>query len=138
MLNKVILMGRITADPELKKTPSGTSVVSFSLAVERKYSKDGNRETDFINCVAWKTTAEFVARYFSKGNMIALVGELQQRSYQTQQGEKRTVYEVVASDVSFCESKRPEGTQSAPEYPAFSNSPDSAFEEISMDGTLPF
>lgn len=137
MLNKVILMGRITADPELKKTPTGTSVVSFSLAVERKYSKDGNRETDFINCVAWRTTAEFVARYFTKGNMIALVGELQQRSYQTQQGEKRTVYEVVASDVSFCESKRSEG-QPAPEYPAFSNSPDSSFEEISTEEVLPF
>ncbi len=137
MLNKVILMGRITADPELKKTTSGVSVLSFSLAVERSYSKDGKRETDFINCVAFRTTAEFVSRYFTKGNMIALVGELQQRTYQTQQGEKRSVYEVVASDVSFCESKRSEG-QPAPEFPAFSNSPDSAFEEISMDGTLPF
>ncbi len=138
MLNKVILMGRITADPELKKTPTGTSVVSFSLAVERKYSKDGNRETDFINCVAWRTTAEFIARYFTKGNMMALVGELQQRSYQTQQGEKRSVYEVVASDVSFCESKKSD-TERIPEYtPQFSNSPDSAFEEISAGEPLPF
>lgn len=134
-LNKCIFIGRITADPELKKTPTGTSVVSFSLAVERNYSKDGNRETDFINCVTWRTTAEFIARYFTKGNMMAVVGELQQRSYQTQQGEKRTVYEVIVNEVSFCESKK---DNTPNEYPLFSNSPDSAFEEFNDNDPLPF
>lgn len=137
-MNKVILIGRITADPELKKKQTGTSVLSFSLAVERSYSKDGNRETDFINCVAWRTTAEFIARYFTKGNMIALVGELQQRNYQTQQGEKRTVYEVIVNEASFCESKKSDNTPSMPEYPQFSNSPDSSFEEMSSEDVLPF
>ena len=103
--NKVILMGRLTADPELKQTQSGTAVTSFSLAVDRKYSKDEEKKCDFITIVAWKQTAEFICRYFKKGSAILLCGELQTRSWKDNQGNTRYATEVVANEVSFCESK---------------------------------
>lgn len=98
MLNKVILQGRLTADVELKSTQNGVSVCSFTLAVDRSY---GEKKADFINCVAWRNTAEFIAKYFGKGKMLIAVGELQVRQYQTQNGEKRYATEVIVNEVNF-------------------------------------
>lgn len=100
MINNVVLMGRIVNDLELKTTQSGLSVVSFRIAVDRKYSK-GEKQTDFFDIVAWKNHAEFICKYFRKGSLIALEGELQTRSYQTKDGANRTVTEVLANNVSF-------------------------------------
>ena len=112
MLNCAIIMGRLTADPELKTTQSGISVTSFSVAVDRNYTPKGQeRQTDFINVVAWRQTAEFVTRYFHKGSMIAIEGSIQTRKYQDKNGNNRTA-EVVANNVSFCGSKAESGTGS--------------------------
>ena len=112
MINKVILMGRITADPELKTTNTGVSVTSFTIAVDRSYVKQGEeRKADFINIVCWRSTAEFVCRYFGKGAMIAVVGEIQTRTYQAQDGSNRYVTEVVADSVSFTGEKRENNQQ---------------------------
>ena len=102
MLNRVILMGRITQELELKQTPSGVSVLSFSVAVERRYSKqDEEKQTDFINCVAWRQQAEFISKYFGKGRMIALEGNLRTRNYDDKNGVKHYVTEVFVDSVSF-------------------------------------
>ena len=102
MLNRVILMGRITQDLELKQTPSGVSVLSFNVAVERSYAKQGEeRQADFINCVAWRQQAEFISRYFGKGRMIALEGNLRTRTYDDKNGTKHYVTEVYVDSVSF-------------------------------------
>lgn len=101
MLNKVMLQGRIVADPELKTTNSGVSVVSFTLAVDRDYQTNGERQTDFINIVAWRGTAEFISRYFTKGKMMIVCGTLQVRKYTAQDGTNRYVTEVVAESVNF-------------------------------------
>ena len=107
MLNRVILMGRITQELELKTTPNGVSVTSFSIAVDRNYVKQGEqRQTDFINIVCWRQQAEFVCRYFGKGAMIAIEGQLQTRQYQAKDGTNRYVTEVVADSVSFTGEKR--------------------------------
>ena len=107
MLNKAILVGRLTADPELKQTPNGVSVCSFSIAINRPYSgKGGEKQTDFINIVAWRSTAEFVAKCFRKGNAIGVDGSIQTRSYTDKNGNKRTAFEVVADAVSFVEGKQ--------------------------------
>ena len=106
MLNTVTLMGRLTANPELKKTPSDISVTTFAVAVDRDYvTKGEQRQADFIDVVAWRSTADFVAEYFTKGSMIAIVGALQTRSYEDKNGNKRKAVEVVASKVSFCGDK---------------------------------
>lgn len=105
MLNRAILMGRLVADPELRQTPNGVSVVSFRIAVDRNYSKDKERQTDFIDIVAWRSSAEFVSKYFSKGKMIIVEGSIQTRSYEDKNGNKRTAVEVVADNVMFGESK---------------------------------
>lgn len=105
MLNRVILMGRLTADPELRQTPNNISVVSFTIAVDRNYASGGQRQTDFINIVAWRNTAEFVSKYFSKGQLVALEGSLQSRSYEDKNGNKRTAFDVVADQVYFAEKK---------------------------------
>lgn len=106
MLNRVILMGRLTADPEHKQTPSGISVTSFSIAVDRNYNgKDWKPPDDFINIVAWRNTADFICRYFSKGRMIAVEGSIQTRNYEDKNGNKRTAFEVVADQVYFADSK---------------------------------
>lgn len=102
MLNKVILMGRITQDLEVKQTPSGVSVLSFSVAVQRNYARQGEeRQTDFINCVAWRQQAEFIGRYFGKGRMIAIEGNLRTRTYDDKNGVKHYVTEVFVDNVSF-------------------------------------
>lgn len=105
-LNKVILGGRLTADPELKTTPSGVSVCQFGLAINRKYSKEGEQNTDFINCVAWRATAEFISRYFHKGSSLCIVGNIQTRSYPDKDGIKRNVTEVIVDEAMFVDSKQ--------------------------------
>lgn len=115
-LNKVILMGNLTADPELKTTPSGISVVSFTIAVGRRLSKEQQVDpnavkADFINIVAWRGTADFVSRYFSKGKSIVVIGQLQVRSYTAQDGSKRYVTEVVADEVTFGSNASDGGTK---------------------------
>lgn len=104
MLNIIILMGRLVADPELKQTPGGVSVSTFRLAVERDYAgQDKQRQSDFINCVAWRQTGEFISRYFTKGRMIAIEGSLQTRKYEDKSGNKHTVYEVMAEHAYFAD-----------------------------------
>ncbi len=111
MLNSAIIMGRLTADPELRTTASGLSVTSFSVAVDRRFQRQGEeKQTDFINVVAWRQTAEFVSRYFHKGSMIAVQGSIQTRNYEDKNGNKRTAVEIVADNVSFCCSKAETGT----------------------------
>lgn len=106
MLNSAIIMGRLTAAPELRTTANGTSVTSFTVAVDRAYARQGEeRQTDFISVVAWRGTAEFVSRYFRKGSMIAVQGSIQPRNYEDKNGNKRTAVEIVADKVSFCGSK---------------------------------
>ena len=107
MLNKIFIMGRLTRDPELRRTQSGTPVTSFSLAVDRDFkSQSGEKETDFIDVVAWRSTAEFVAKYFTKGRMAVVEGRLQMRDWTDKDGNKRRSAEVVADNVYFGESKR--------------------------------
>ena len=107
MLNKIILMGRLTRDPELRRTGSGTAVTSFSLAVDRDFkSQGGEKETDFIDIVAWRNTAEFVSKYFTKGRMAVVEGRLQIRDWTDKDGNKRRAAEVVADQVYFGDSKR--------------------------------
>ena len=105
MLNKVILMGRLTKDPELRHTQTGLPVVSFSLAVDRGFKADG-QSVDFINIVAWRSTAEFVSKWFTKGQLVAVSGRLQVRSYKDREGFSRSITEVVADEVFFAEKKR--------------------------------
>ena len=112
MLNCAVIMGRLTADPELRTTNSGISVTSFSVAVDRSYQRAGQeRQTDFINVVAWRQTAEFVTRYFHKGSMIAVQGSIQTRKYTDRNGNNRTSFEIVADNVSFCGSKADGGSR---------------------------
>ncbi len=144
-LNKVILAGRLTADPELKQTTSGISVVSFTIAVNRKYSKE-QQQPDWISVIAWRQTAEFISRYFKKGSAICIVGAIQTRSWQDQQGQKRYATEVVADEAMFVDSKSdnqpaangasvPGAIGYVPEAYA-STAP--KFEEIPPDEDLPF
>jgi len=100
-MNKVILMGRLTQEPELRQTPTGLSVVSFGIAVNRRFAKEGQQTADFINCVAWRQQAEFLCKYFHKGNMISLVGSLQSRSWEDNEGKKRTSHEVSVEELYF-------------------------------------
>ena len=111
MLNQIIIMGRLTRDPELRRTGSGLAVASFSVAVERDYpnKETGEREVDFINCVAWRQTGEFVSKYFAKGSMIVVTGRLQMRKWTDNNGNNRTTYEIVADNVYFGESKKSSG-----------------------------
>lgn len=109
-MNKVILMGRLTRDVEMRQTPSGVSLARFSLAVDRGYTgKDGQRQTDFINCVAWRQTGEFIARYFGKGRMIAVVGSIQTRTWDGQDGKRQYATEVVVEEAFFTGSKAETG-----------------------------
>lgn len=140
--NKVILMGRLTAAPEMKQTPSGAFVCSFTLAVDRKYSRVEEKQCDFINILAWRSTAEFICRYFGKGQAALICGELQTRSWADINGHKHYTTEVVASEVSFCEAKKKsEGTYSseAREGSQCENLPSQfTFSDINTDGELPF
>jgi len=146
-LNKVILGGRLTADPELRKTQQDTSVTSFTIAINRQYARanDNQPTADFINCVAWRQTAEFITKYFHKGSSICVAGSLQVRSWNDQNGQKRYATEVVVDDVHFVDSKAESGGPfsaggpTAPIYSTADNSADSSqFEELSSDDDLPF
>ncbi len=156
MLNRIILMGRLTRDPELRHTGSGTAVASFSLAVERDFrdKTSGQKTTDFIDIVAWRQTGEFVSKYFTKGRMAVVEGRLQMRDWQDRDGNKRRSAEVVADNVYFADSRR-DGEQSSGYAPASSgyapapssyappanqsSAPVSDFAELSDDdGELPF
>jgi len=149
-VNVVILMGRLTVDPELKHTPNDIPVTSFAIAVNRKFSKSGEeRQTDFINIVAWRNTAEFICKYFKKGQMIAIEGSIQTRSYQDKDGNKRKAFEVVASNVYFTESKK-DGNYSSSEpsvkstpksnmeFTPYASGEDDDFQTIESDDDLPF
>ncbi len=146
MINNVVLMGRLVATPELRSTGTGVSVASFTIAVERAFAKAGEqRQADFIDCVAWRQTAEFITRYFQKGSMIAVTGNIQTRNYEDKNGNKRKAVEIVVDNASFCGSKAETGTQSysspvAPAAPApsFASGVESDFEEITEDDDLPF
>lgn len=136
MLNKTILMGRLTRDPELKFTQNGTPVVSFNIAVDRNYSgQSGDRQTDFIPITAWRKTAEFISQWFTKGQMIVVVGSVQSRNWEDKNGNKRTSIEVLADEVQFGESKK--DRDNSQKNNASGNKID--FEEISDDdGEVPF
>ena len=146
MLNKIFLMGRLTRDPELRRTGNGTAVASFTLAVDRDYkSQSGEKETDFIDVVAWRSSAEFVSKYFTKGRMAVVEGRLQIRDWTDKDGGKRRSAEVVADNVYFGDSKRDgAGDYGAPPAygmpaPSRSAAPAGDFAEIGEeDGELPF
>ena len=141
MLNKIIIMGRLTRDPELRRTGSGTAVTSFSLACDRDFkSQSGDKETDFIEVVAWKNTAEFVSKYFTKGRMAVVEGRLQIRDWTDKAGNKRTTAEVVADNVYFADSKRSESNDNQKEnFNALSGRLSDDFVPISEEGgEIPF
>ncbi len=144
MINSVVIMGRLTYDPELRTTPNGISVVSFQVACDRNYQKSGeDKKTDFIDLTAWRQTAEFISRYFRKGSMIAVEGSIQTENYTDKDGNKRKRVQVVANNVSFCGSKAESGTTSNPAYsqpaPSYASADNSDFEEIvDEDDDLPF
>ena len=148
-LNKVILAGRLTADPELKQTQSGIAVVSFTIAVNRRFasrdSQQGQPEADFFRVTAWRNTAEFIARYFRKGSAICVTGSIQNRTWTDQQGQKRYSTDIVADEANFVESRNSQDSMPAPggdiySAPAYSSNVASApkFEEIKTDDDLPF
>lgn len=133
-MNKTILGGRLTSDVELKTTPSGVSVCSFSLAVNRRYAKEGEQNVDFINITAWRQTAEFISKFFKKGSSICIVGSIQTRSWTDQQGNKRYATDVVADEAYFVDSK----SDSAVSAPAFGGESTPKFEEVGGEDDLPF
>lgn len=154
MLNRVILMGRLVSDPELKTTGTGISVTSFRIAVDRNYVKQGEeRKADFFDIVCWRNQAEFVCRYFGKGAMIAIDGQLQSRTYQAKDGTNRYVVEVVADNISFTGERRDNsggysqsygGNQSyqqeasAPQAASYQSGANSDFQDMPLDDDLPF
>lgn len=150
MLNVVALMGRLTADPELKTTSTGLSVCRFTLAVDRNYAKAGTeRQTDFINCVAWRGTADFVSKYFVKGQLVAVDGSVQTGSYTDNNGNKRYTFDVVVNNVNFTGDRRGDsGTRSSDYSPAprqdtapaptYSNGSAEDFQQMPLDDDLPF
>lgn len=140
-LNKVILGGRLTADAELKGTPNGVSVCSFSLAVNREYSKDSEKQTDFINCVAWRNTAEFISKYFHKGSSICVEGSIQTREWTDNNGQKRYATEVLVEKARFVDSKTEgEAPNGATYEEALSaiNPKNAEFTPVDDDDSLPF
>ncbi|NLW78104.1 MAG: single-stranded DNA-binding protein [Ruminococcaceae bacterium] len=151
MLNVIALMGRLVADPELRKTNSGISTTTFTLAVERSYAKAGTeRQTDFIDVVAWRNSAEFACKYFRKGQLVAVNGSLQTRSYEDKNGNKRKAYEVLADNLHFADSKNSQGggggmPASAPapralpqDQPSYASGAPDDFAEIDDSEDLPF
>lgn len=137
MLNNAVIMGRLVARPELRTTGSGISVTSFTVAVDRRFNKQGEeKQADFIDVIAWRQSAEFVCKYFDKGSMIAVQGSIQTRMFEDKNGNKRKAVEIVADNVSFCGSKQDNSTEpSAPEYSA---TDDSDFQDIPENADLPY
>jgi len=157
MLNHIVIMGRLTRDPELRRTQSGTAVTTISVAVDRDFqSRDAQeKQTDFIDCVAWRQTAEAISKFFTKGRMIAVEGSLQSRRWQDKNGQNRVSWEVQVNNFYFCDSKRDNqggGDYAAPSYgaqpyaPSFGSSPAASytapagggFSTMDDDGELPF
>ena len=147
MLNNAVIMGRLVADPELRTTGNGNSVTTFTVAVDRRFVRQGEeRQTDFIDIVAWRQTADFVCRYFRKGSMIAVQGSIQTRMYEDKNGNKRKAVEIVADNASFCGSKAESGTgdygrsnsvMNSQPAPSYSTADEGDFKEIPEDD-LPF
>ncbi len=147
MYNKVILMGRLTGDPELKTTPNNIQVTSFSIAVQRTAKKD---VTDFINIVAWRSTADFICKYFKKGQMILVDGEIQTRNYTDNNNVKRYVFEIMANNVSFCDSKKSDDgiatrnvttspySEPANDYVKADTVEEETYTKVNFDDDLPF
>lgn len=138
-MNKVILMGRLAKDVEIKQTPNGVSVATFSIAVNRRYAgKDAKQTADFINCVAWRQTGEFIGRYFRKGSMIAVVGELQTRSWESQDGKKQYATEVLVNEAYFTGSKAETGTTEAPKGSNYEQASEDEWEDVNSLDELPW
>ena len=140
MFNLVVLTGRLTADPELKTTPTGVPVTSFSIAVNRNYRSGEEQQTDFINIVAWRQRAEFICKYFTKGSLIGIEGSFQTRKYTDKNGNNRTAFEVVVNNAQFVESKRDNSNVVANEPASFSNADVNDFADLGTadDDDLPF
>ncbi len=147
MLNTAIIMGRLVADPELRTTPNGLSVTSFTVAVDRRFARNNEeRQADYIDIVAWRQTADFVTRFFRKGSMIAVQGSIQTRTYEDKNGNKRKAVEIVADQVSFCGSKSESGNNRVEENiraaaqpaPSYSTVEVDDFKEIPTEDDLPF
>ena len=140
MLNHITIMGRLVRDPELRSTQNGTSVVSFTVAVDRDYQPGGSeKQTDFIECVAWRGTGEFVSKYFRKGSMIVVAGRLQSRKWQDRDGNNRISWEVVADSVYFGESRKDGPNAAQATYQQNYGNPNVQFTELDdSDGELPF
>jgi single-strand DNA-binding protein len=144
MLNKVILMGRLTRDPELKYTPANVAVCSFTIAVDRRFVKQGEqRQADFINIVTWRTTAEFVAKYFTKGQMINVCGSLQTRTWDDANGVKHYATEVIADEINFCGDNRNSNIQNGssqvpPPFGGSQHMQNDGFAPVDTDDDLPF
>lgn len=143
MLNRIVLMGRLTHDPELRRTQSDTPVCSFSLAVDRDYKRDGEKETDFIDIVAWRSTADFVSKYFTKGRMAVVEGRLQIRDWTDKEGGKRRSAEVIADNVYFGDSKPKDSGSDVPAYDGepgtgFGAPPSGFTPDFGDDGEMPF
>lgn len=140
MLNKVFIMGRLTRDPELRRTQSGTAVASFTLAVDRDYKDktSGERGTDFIDCVAWRQAGEFISKYFTKGRMAVVEGRLQIRDLTDQQGNKRRSIAVVVDQVYFGDSKKEVTSEGNANERNLPPAPEQKYTEDDDDGELPF
>ncbi len=147
--NKVILIGNMVADPELKQTPNGISVCRFRLAVQRKFAKtadQGQQTADFLDVVAWRQSAEFVSKYFKKGSPILVCGQIQSRNWEDKDGAKRYTVEIIADEVSFVSNRSDDnrsegqfgGNSSTYSSPAYSNNSGLNFEEVAADDNLPF
>lgn len=137
--NKAILGGRLTSDPEVKTTQSGTPVCSFSIAVNRRGAKDGQQQSDFITCVAWKERAELIGKYFHKGSSICIVGELQTRKWQDNNGNNRSATEVIVNEVCFVDSKSDNHSASTTYMPdVYKNEPKPSFADMDDDSDIPF
>ncbi len=140
-MNKVILMGRLARDPELRYTNSQIATCSFAVAVDRRYkSQDGTTQADFINCVAWRNTAEFISKYFTKGSRILVTGSIQTRTWEDNNGQKRYVTEVIVDEAEFCESKRSEGGSfgGAPQSQGGAPAAQDGYYPIDDDDSVPF
>ena len=146
-MNKVILMGRLTRDPEYSQTPSGVIMARFSIAVNRRFAKEGQQQADFINCIAWRQQAEFICKYFRKGSMILVIGNIQTRSWDGQDGKKQFATDVVIDEVHFTGSRAETGGQGGAQSmgrpaPAANNSDFDSFEAMDFAGNsgndLPF
>lgn len=134
-MNNVSLIGRLTADPELRRTQSGLATTRFTVAVDRRFAKQGEeKQTDFINIVAWRQTAEFICKYFTKGQRIALTGSIQTGSYTDSEGKKRSTFDVIAENVEFCDSKNSQKTDTK----SIEVESTADFEQMPDDKDLPF